>query len=130
MKKIVFVFSLCLMMMAVMTSCGSGSTATPSDVAKAATQCMQNKDYSGYMDLTDCDPDTKSMMTSMISEKANQQLDQKEGIASFNVTGEEIAADSKTAVVKMNIVYGNGETEVKDIKCVNKDGKWLVSSDK
>ncbi len=130
MKKILVAFSLCLMMMAVMTSCGETSTTTPSEVAKAATQCMKEKNFSAYMDLTDCDPDTKSMMTSMISEKASQQLDQKQGITSFDVASEEIAADGKTAVVKMNITYGNGDTEVKDIKCVNKDGKWLVSSDK
>lgn len=130
MKKLLVAFTLCLMTMAVMTSCGGSNPSTPSDVAKAATKCMQQKDFSGYMDLTDADDSTKGMMTSMISEKATQQLDEKSGITSFDVASEEIAADGKTAVVKMNITYGNGDTEVKDIKCVNKDGKWLVSSDK
>jgi hypothetical protein len=130
MKKLFVAFSLALMMMAVMTSCGSSSTSTPSEVALAATKCMQDKDFSGYVDLTDADEDSKSMTVAMISEKAAQQIDAKDGITSFEVQNEEIADDGKTAVVNMNITYGNGDTEVKPIKCVNKDGKWLVSKDK
>ena len=130
MKKLFVAFSLALMMMSVMTSCGSSSTSTPSEVALAATKCMQDKDFSGYVDLTDADEDSKSMTVAMISEKAAQQIDAKDGITSFEVQNEEIADDGKTAVVNMNITYGNGDTEVKPIKCVNKDGKWLVSKDK
>ncbi|MBQ9357518.1 MAG: DUF4878 domain-containing protein [Prevotella sp.] len=129
MKKLFVAFSLAFMMLAVMSSCGS-STSSPSEVALAATKCMQDKDFSGYVDLTDTDSDSKEMMVSMIGEKATQQVDSKGGITSFDVQSEEIADDGKTAVVKMNIAYGNGDTEVKDIKCVNKDGKWLVSKDK
>lgn len=129
MKKLFVAFSLAFMMLAVMTSCGS-STSSPSEVALAATKCMQEKDFSGYVDLTDADSGSKSMMVSMISEKATQQMDSKGGITNFAVQSEEIADDGQTAVVKMNITYGNGDTEVSNIKCVNKDGKWLVSKDK
>ena len=130
MKKLFIALTFCLMMVAGLTSCGSSVENTPKDVALAAVKCLQNKDIKGYMDLTDAESSQKDAMTAIMGEKMNQTLDEKQGIASFNLVSEDIDQANNKATVTVNIVYGNGEQEQKPIKMVSTGGKWCVSSDK
>lgn len=128
-KKVFIALTLCLMMVAGMTSCSSVGN-TPKDVALAAVKCMQNKDIKGYMDLTNAESSQKDAMAAMLGEKMNQKLDEKKGIASYSVVSEDIDQENKKATVTVKIVYGNGEEENNPIKLVSDGGQWKVSADK
>ena len=54
----------------------------------------------------------------------------KGGVTDIEVLSEEISEDGNSAVVKMKITYGNGESEEDETKLVLVDGKWLLSMDK
>ncbi len=127
MKKILVMFTMCLMM-AMMTSCG-GHENSPKGVAKAGVECLADKDYKGYMDLTDAKEEQKQMMTQLL-EKVGKEGEQKGGMKSYEVIDEQIDEEKGTATVKVKVVYGNGEEKTNEMKCVKKDGKWLLSSDK
>ena len=127
MKKILVMFTMCLMM-AVMTSCG-GHENSPKGVAMAGVECLADKDYKGCMNLTDAKEEQKQMMTQLL-EKVGKEGEQKGGMKSYEVVDEQIDEEKGTATVKVKVVYGNGEEKTNEMKCVKKDGKWLLSSDK
>ena len=120
---------MCLMMMALMTSCGKGHDNTPKGVAIAGVECLADKDYKGYMDLTDASKEQKEAMTQML-EKVGKEGDEKGGMKSYEVVDEKVDEEAGTATVTVKIVYGNGEEKNNTMKCVKKDGKWLLSADK
>ena len=120
----------------VMAACGGDNS--PKSVAEEAVKCIQDKDYAGYVDLMYLSvkegeniDEKKQAITDMLQSKAQSTLDTKGGIKSCEVLSETIAEDGKTAVVEMNIVYGNGE-EKKDSMKLRKDDsdKWLIDAGK
>lgn len=121
-------FVACLVM-AVMTSCGSSHENSPKGVAEAAVKCLADKDYKGYMNLTNATDQQKEAMASML-EKVGQQAEQKGGMKSHEIVDEDIDEEKGTATVTVKILYENGEEEENKMKMVQKDGEWLLSADK
>ena len=128
MKKVLVMFVACLVM-AVMTSCGSSHENSPKGLAEAAVKCLADKDYKGYMNLTNATDQQKEAMASML-EKVGQQAEQKGGMKSHEIVDEEIDEEKGTATVTVKILYENGEEEENKMKMVQKDGEWLLSADK
>ena len=128
MKKVLVMFVACLVM-AVMTSCGSSHENSPKGVAEAAVKCLADKDYKGYMNLTNATDQQKEAMASML-EKVGQQAEQKGGMKSHEIVDEDIDEEKGTATVTVKILYENGEEEENKMKMVQKDGEWLLSADK
>ncbi len=129
MKKIVVMFTMCLMMMAMMTSCGSSHENTPRGVAEAAVKYLSKKDWKGYMDLTDANDKQKEVMAQML-EKMGQQLDDKGGMKSYEFVDEDIDEENGTATITVKVTYENQTSEDNKMKMLKKDGKWLLSSEK
>ncbi len=129
MKKMIVMFTMCLMMMAMMTSCGSSHENTPRGVAEAAVKCLSKKDWKGYMDLTDANDKQKEAMAQML-EKMGQQLDDKGGMKSYEFVDEDIDEENGTATITVKVTYENQTSEDNKMKMLKKDGKWLLSSEK
>lgn len=129
MKKILVMFTMCLMMMAVMTSCGSSHENTPRGVAEAAVKCLSKKDYKGYMNLTNATDQQKKAMAQML-EKVGQQVDEKGGMKSYEIVDEKVDEEKGTATVTVKVVYENETSEDNKMKMVKKDGDWLLTTDK
>ena len=127
MKKLLMMFAVAAMMV-LTTSCG-GHDNSPKGVAEAAVKCMANKDYKGYMNLTNATDQQKEAMAAML-EKVGQEGEQKGGMKKFEIVDENIDEENGKATVSVKIVYENGEEETKDMKMVKKDGDWLLSADK
>jgi hypothetical protein len=122
-------FTMCLMMMAMMTSCGSSHENTPRGVAEAAVKYLSKKDWKGYMDLTDANDKQKEVMAQML-EKMGQQLDDKGGMKSYEFVDEDIDEENGTATITVKVTYENQTSEDNKMKMLKKDGKWLLSSEK
>ncbi len=129
MKKMIVMFTMCLMMMAMMTSCGSSHENTPRGVAEAAVKYLSKKDWKGYMDLTDANDKQKEVMAQML-EKMGQQLDDKGGMKSYEFVDEDIDEENGTATITVKVTYENQTSEDNKMKMLKKDGKWLLSSEK
>ena len=129
MTKMIVMFTMCLMMMAMMTSCGSSHENTPRGVAEAAVKYLSKKDWKGYMDLTDANDKQKEVMAQML-EKMGQQLDDKGGMKSYEFVDEDIDEENGTATITVKVTYENQTSEDNKMKMLKKDGKWLLSSEK
>ncbi|MBR2234754.1 MAG: DUF4878 domain-containing protein [Prevotella sp.] len=129
MKKMIVMFTMCLMMMAMMTSCGSSHENTPRGVAEAAVKYLSKKDWKGYMDLTDANDKQKEVMAQML-EKMGKQLDDKGGMKSYEFVDEDIDEENGTATITVKVTYENQTSEDNKMKMLKKDGKWLLSSEK
>ena len=129
MKKIVVMFTMCLMMMAMTTGCGSSHENTPRGVAEAAVKYLSKKDWKGYMDLTDATDQQKQAMSQLL-EKMGKQVDEKGGMKSYEIVDEQIDEEKGTATVTVKVIYENETSEDNKMKMLKKDGKWLLSADK
>ena len=110
MKKIIGFIAIAAVAL-VMAACSGGNS--PSDVAKQAVKCIQDKDYD------------------MLRSKAESTLDKKGGIKDYEIISETVAEDGKTANVEMKIVYGDGE-EKNDVMKLRLDdaGDWRIDAGK
>ncbi|MDO4758200.1 MAG: DUF4878 domain-containing protein [Rikenellaceae bacterium] len=134
MKKI---FAICALFVAVMmVSCGGGA-ATPSDVAAKVYDMIIDGDYEGAVDCFYFGEDEtkaeqmRTMVLSMLQEKAAPQIEAKGGLKAVEVIGEEIAEDGKTAKVEVKLIYGNGKEENNKLDmAVDPSGKWCPSVNK
>ena len=128
MKKVLVILTMVIMTMAVLTSCGSNDN-TPRGVAEAAVKCMANKDYKGYMNLTDASDKQKEAMVQML-EKVGKEGESKGGMKSYEILDEQVDEENGKATVSVKILYDNGEEKTESMKMVKKDDKWLLSADK
>lgn len=138
MKKILSVTML-MMALAMLVACGGN---TPSSVVEKSLKCLQDKDYEGYVDQLYIevnegeDPEVqRNAVSSMVASKADQTLAKKEGIKSYEILSEEMnpAEENKpeTAVVKVNIEYGDGSTKEETVKLKKDDaGDWKIDMGK
>lgn len=136
MKKM-FISFMAMVALLVTWSCG-GANDTPTAVVEKAVQCMQDKDYEGYVNLIAIEEkegesieDQKKALASMIEGKAISTIEKQGGIASYEVLEETVAEDGNTAKVKVNITYGDGTKKEDTIKALkDKDGKWMLDPKK
>ena len=98
---------------ALISSCSSNS---PKAVAEKAMKCIMDKDYKGYVNLVYFDekqrkPESiqrnKDATVAILGEKYDKLSEKEKGIKDYKVLSEEVK--DSTAVVKMEISYGNGE---------------------
>jgi hypothetical protein len=120
---------------ALISSCSSNS---PKAVAEKAMKCIMDKDYKGYVNLVYFDeskekPESiqrnKDATVAILGEKYDKLSEKKKGIKDYKVLSEEVK--DSTAVVKMEISYGNGEKENNDVKMkMDKNGDWKIDNNK
>ena len=126
MKKVLFAITACLMMLAVMTSCGVDKS-DPRSVAEAAAQCMKNKDIEGYMKLTNATPEQQEQFAAIAKEKVLKEQDEKGGISSFEVGEADIDEERGTAKVIVKTVFGNGKEDESPMTLKRDDnGEWKL----
>lgn len=114
---------------------------TPMNVAARAMQCIVNNDFDGYaclhhLDINANDANGDKAQAHLIHPIATtlQRLYDKAtsngGLKSFEVLGEEVAADGMTATVNMNFVFGNGLEKGNLAVKLRKDnhGNWKVDA--
>ena len=135
MKKIIGFIAIAAVAL-VMAACSGGNS--PSDVAKQAVKCIQDKDYEGYVDLMVINAkegenveEQKKAVADMLRSKAESTLDKKGGIKDYEIISETVAEDGKTANVEMKIVYGDGEVKNDTMKLRLDDaGDWRIDAGK
>ncbi len=121
-----------------MASCGGGAASTPESVVEKAYNCLQDKDYAGYLELIDYKekdgktPDEiRKEALPMLEAKAQALIQKKGGIKSWEILETKIAEDGNSAKVKVKQVYENGDEDNNNMKLVKKeDGTWMLDSTK
>lgn len=125
MNKLIRLMSVALMAL-FFTACSSNS---PEATVKSYLKDIQKGDYVAAVALMDIE-DENGEFAAMMEEKGKKVIDQKGGIASFEVGKAEISEDGKKANVPYTITFGNGEKK-DDKQCVKlDDGKWVIDVDK
>lgn len=129
MKKLFATMTVCLMMVALMSSCGDSNT--PEAVASKAVECMMKKDFKGLVDLTALSDQEKAGVVQLLEEKGSKKLDQQGGIKSFEIVDQQIDEKDGTATVKVKYVYGNGDDDTDTMQLIKgEDGQWKLSTKK
>ncbi|MBR0048046.1 MAG: DUF4878 domain-containing protein [Prevotella sp.] len=129
MKKIIIAFTACMMMLAVMTSCGVDMK-DPKAVAKAYFQCIKDKDYKGvvqYMGLKPEEMEPESEKDSFILKYMEEAIENKGGVSSFELGEPTIDEERGTAEIMLKVIFGDG-TETENPVNLEKDdnGDWIV----
>lgn len=125
MNKLIRLMSVALMAL-FFAACSSNS---PEATVKSYLKDIQKGDYVAAVALMDIE-DENGEFAAMMEEKGKKVIDQKGGIASFEVGKAEISEDGKKANVPYTITFGNGEKK-DDKQCVKlDDGKWVIDVDK
>lgn len=125
MNKLIRLMSVALMAL-FFAACSSNS---PEATVKSYLKDIQKGDYVAAVALMDIE-DENGEFAAMMEEKGKKVIDQKGGIASFEVGKAEISEDGKKANVPYTITFGNGEKK-DDKQCVKlEDGKWVIDVDK
>lgn len=134
MKNVMNVFMVTLLTIGVaVMSCGPSAGDTPGATAKKFNELVAAGDADNAMKLMkgyeEFSEDEKEKFKTMVQEAANQ-MDEQGGIASFEVTEENIDEDSDKATVTITTTYGDGETEESRTSLVKVDDQWRVAMDK
>lgn len=125
MDKLIRLMSVALMAL-FFAACSSNS---PEATVKSYLKDIQKGDYVAAVALMDIE-DENGEFAAMMEEKGKKVINQKGGIASFEVGKAEISEDGKKANVPYTITFGNGEKK-DDKQCVKlDDGKWVIDVDK
>jgi hypothetical protein len=115
-------------------SCGEGGVvgSSPGDVVKTMAINLQEENYDAVVDLyinkngEELTEEEKAKVKAFLP-SAKEEMDEKGGIKEVIITEETISEDGKTATVKSNIVYGNGdESKTERTKLVNVNGDWRI----
>lgn len=130
MKKI-FITMVCMVALLATSSCG-GSASTPAGAAAEGIELIKAKDYEGFVETIKMPENatseeieqTKQLYVSLFRDKAAKQMEKKGGIQSYTLVSEEIAEDGKTAVVKYEVIYGNGSTDKQKFDMIFDGGEW------
>lgn len=128
--------ALVLLMLGLTVSCATKSS--PGAAAKQYMEYMADGNVDKFIDGIAFDEDVtkeeieqgKTMMKSLIEEKAVPALEEKGGLKSVEVISEEISEDGKTATVTLKQTYGNGEFDEDETNMVLVDGRWKIEMGK
>ncbi len=119
--------------------CSKGSAGkSPKDIEKSIYTELQKGNYDKAIEMIfenmESDEVTpaekKSEVMKVFAEKTKQSTDAKGGLKNFEIIGEEISEDGKTATVTTKITYGNGSEDTQSSSYVNRDGVWKLKIDK
>jgi len=132
MKKILGILSLALVMFG-FAACNS-ATSSPEAVVKAYLTALQKNDVEKAMSYchfkTEMTPEQHDKIVAGYSDKLAMVTNNYQGVADFTIGEVEMAEDGEHAIVKYNIVYGNGQTKDTDEKVIKVDKKWLIDTGK
>lgn len=111
-----------------LTGCG-GSNNGPEKIAKKAMDCMVKQDMAGYMDTYNLSEVEKASYLELVNKAVKPELNAKNGIKSYEVTGSELNEAGDAATVKVHIKFGDGSEKDMTMDMVKVDGNWLQSMD-
>lgn len=130
MKKILSFLCLAFVALA-FVSCSKN---TPEAVVKEYIVDIQKGQYEDALDLfyfkTAPSADEKEQYVALFRDKVSKDIDQKDGIAGYEITSTEMGEDGLSAKVTYILKYGDGSTDEKTGGLVNVDGKWMLDSGK
>lgn len=141
MKKVFSLFLVTAAIILFAANCGGGigkNSPSPADIEKSIYTQFQKGNYQKGVEimLANVDSDKEATEKEMaeaitaFTEKSSESMEALSGLRNFEIISEEIAEDGLTAKVTTKEFYGNGETQEKTTKYVNKDGKWKISFEK
>ncbi len=136
MKRLVILLAVVAMAFGI-SSCSK--TSTPSDTVKASYECIQAGDFEKAVkdyyyefnaekpaDFTEEDQKQSDAMLAMLCGKAQQSMEAKGGLTSFEIGDEKISEDGLTAEVEVKCVFGNGEEETDSKELEKLNDKWYI----
>lgn len=115
-------------------ACSSDNSA--GEAAEKAIEMLQKEDFPGYTSMLYLPNQEKEdnqelskkkeYITEVIQGYIHRELERKGGIKSYKVLNEN--QNGNKAEVRMEISYGNGETNEETISLIkSNDGKWLIN---
>ncbi len=132
MKKMIL-----LAAVALITVCFAACTSanTPEGVTKAYLTAVQKGNYEKALNLyyskdAKHDKENETDILQMFEDKMKTSIEDKQGIASFEVGVAELSEDGNKAVVPYTVHYGDGSDKETVMKTVKVDGKWYLDSGK
>ncbi len=130
MKRFSFVFTACMMMLAVVTSCNNGPVVDkhdPNKVVNAALQCLKDKDFKNLLKLSSGSPEHQDDLRAMTEDKFSEEIDRRGGITSYEIVETNVDNNTGTGWIKVRIVYGNGKGKVTIVDMRrNENGEWQL----
>lgn len=137
MRKILSILA-CGLTALLITSCKESTSApegTPAATAEKSMECIQKKDFKGFVDLLDFGnaessevEQQKTAFAGMLESKFKQQESEMGAIKDFKVLDEQIK--DSTAVVKMLVNYEQ-KSDTSDVKLkLNNKGEWKLDMGK
>lgn len=135
MKNVMRILSVVGVFLAVMilAAC-SGKQSSPKAVAEATIECMKAADVDGIIDLMYVDKEAakedveagQAMFKSLYKDKAQKEIERRQGIKSFEIVEEKLNEAGDKADVKVKFIYGDGSEKNSTIDCEKQDGKWWL----
>jgi hypothetical protein len=120
-----------------LVSCGEGGlgSSSPGDVVKISAGNIADEDYDALVTLyvnKNGEPLSKEEQDKIktIMPEVKKEIDKKGGLSEVLILNETISEDGKTATVKTQLVFGNGEKSDEDTsKLLNVNGQWKILFD-
>ena len=133
MKKSIGFSFVALITLFMFFACSSGGS-SPTATAKEYADYMQASEYDKILDLCAIDESLpkaeikmgKLFISNILSSLGDQYIKRKGGLKDTKILSETISEDGKTATVKIEQTYGNGESENTTLDMVLKKGKWKL----
>ncbi|MBT8385774.1 MAG: DUF4878 domain-containing protein [Ignavibacteria bacterium] len=138
MKTFKLLFSVALITtMFTLVTCGEGGleSNSPGDVVKISAGNIADEDYDALVALyvnKNGEPLSKEEQDKIktIMPEVKKEMDKKGGLSEVLILNETISEDGKTATVKTQLVFGNGEKSDEDTsKLLNVNGQWKILFD-
>lgn len=117
---------------AFLVSC-SGGGKSPADVSKSFIEKMEKGDIGGAYKLLDGTAEAteeESQKVKAFLGEGTKEIREKNGIKKIDVIEETISEDGKEANVRLNLTFGNGETDETTSKLKKTDEGWKISVEK
>lgn len=132
MRKMIRLMAVAIAAVAMVACCSK--TSSPEAAAEAFLKSYQKGDYAAMVDqmyfkqqLTD---EEKKEYVAIFEAKISSELEEKGGIASYEIGETEMAEDGQTAKVAYTITYGDGSNQPQKMDLISVDGEWRPSSGK
>lgn len=132
MKKLILLAAVALLYVC-FTACTNSNS--PEGVTKAYLSALQKGNYEKALRLyfnkgEKFDPQQEQETLQMFEDKMKKSVEDKGGIASYEVQAAEISEDGNSAVVRYTIHYGDGTSADSKNKTIKVDGKWYLDPKK
>lgn len=107
---------------------------TPEGVTKAYLSAIQKGNYEKALNLyyskNERSDEERQEILQMFEDKMKKSIEDKLGIASYEVGTAEVSEDGNKAVVPYTLTYGDGSNNESVMKVLKEDGKWYLEAGK